>query len=312
VVKASDYREDARNKRVLLAEYSRKRGQISAERQILASSTETDDRLRYLRQYTNGPAYAPVTGYDVTLTGDDASTATQHVGAGATSASFGSLDTGVTYTASVVALNASGESAAGTATVSGTQLTLAADKPQVKYKKKTVLSGTLTNAETGEDLAGRTVTIEARPNDQFTWTVVGTATTAADGSYEVTVKPGMHTAYRAQYAGGGATMPSTSGPATVYVEVSVSLTVSDTTVSEGTTVLFTGKALPNLKHKPVRLERKVGGSWETVFSDELKKNSRYKFFWESDEVGSSRWRVVVPGNDDLFKGTSKIVQVVVS
>jgi penicillin-binding protein A len=63
VVQAGDYRSDPRNQRVLLAEYSRKRGQISAENQILASSTETDDRLRYLRQYTDGPVYAPVTGY---------------------------------------------------------------------------------------------------------------------------------------------------------------------------------------------------------------------------------------------------------
>ncbi len=63
VVQAGDYRTDPRNKRVQLAEYSRKRGQISADRQILASSTETDDRLRYLRQYTDGPTYAPVTGY---------------------------------------------------------------------------------------------------------------------------------------------------------------------------------------------------------------------------------------------------------
>jgi penicillin-binding protein A len=63
VVQAGDYRTDPRNKRVQLAEYSRKRGQIGAEGQILASSTETDDRLRYLRQYTDGPAYAPVTGY---------------------------------------------------------------------------------------------------------------------------------------------------------------------------------------------------------------------------------------------------------
>jgi peptidoglycan glycosyltransferase len=63
VVKAGDYRSDPRNQRVLLAEYSRKRGQISAEGQILASSTETDDRLRYLRQYADGPMYAPVTGF---------------------------------------------------------------------------------------------------------------------------------------------------------------------------------------------------------------------------------------------------------
>ena len=63
VVKASDYRNDPRNQRVLLAEYSRKRGQISAEGQVLARSVETDDRLRYQREYPDGPAYSTVTGY---------------------------------------------------------------------------------------------------------------------------------------------------------------------------------------------------------------------------------------------------------
>jgi penicillin-binding protein A len=63
VVKAGDYRNDPRNQRVLLAEYSRQRGQISADGQVLASSSETNDRLRYLRQYPDGPEYAPITGY---------------------------------------------------------------------------------------------------------------------------------------------------------------------------------------------------------------------------------------------------------
>ncbi len=63
VVKAGDYRNDPRNQRVLLAEYSRQRGQISAEGQVLASSSETGDRLRYQRHYPNGPEYAPITGY---------------------------------------------------------------------------------------------------------------------------------------------------------------------------------------------------------------------------------------------------------
>lgn len=63
VIKADEYRTDSRNQRVLLAEYSRKRGQISAEGQVLASSVETDDRLRYQRQYPDGPVYAPLTGY---------------------------------------------------------------------------------------------------------------------------------------------------------------------------------------------------------------------------------------------------------
>jgi peptidoglycan glycosyltransferase len=63
VVKAGDYRNDPRNQRVLLAEYSRERGQISAAGKVLASSKETGDRLRFQREYPDGLEYAPVTGY---------------------------------------------------------------------------------------------------------------------------------------------------------------------------------------------------------------------------------------------------------
>ena len=63
VVKADDYRNNAGNQRVLLAEYSRKRGQISAGGQVLASSTPSDDRLQYQREYPDGPVFAPITGY---------------------------------------------------------------------------------------------------------------------------------------------------------------------------------------------------------------------------------------------------------
>jgi penicillin-binding protein A len=63
VVKADEYRNNAGNSRVLLAEYSRKRGQISAGVQVLASSKPSDDRLKYQREYPDGPVFAPVTGY---------------------------------------------------------------------------------------------------------------------------------------------------------------------------------------------------------------------------------------------------------
>ncbi len=63
VVKAGDYRDDPRNQRVLLAEYARKRGQLSANGQVFARSVETPDRLRFQRQYPDGPADAAITGY---------------------------------------------------------------------------------------------------------------------------------------------------------------------------------------------------------------------------------------------------------
>ncbi|HWR48095.1 MAG TPA: penicillin-binding protein 2 [Pseudonocardiaceae bacterium] len=63
VVNADTYRTDPRNRRVLLDEYSRQRGQIIAGGLPVASEVETGGQLRFLRTYLNGPLYAPVTGY---------------------------------------------------------------------------------------------------------------------------------------------------------------------------------------------------------------------------------------------------------
>jgi peptidoglycan glycosyltransferase len=64
VIKADSLRDDPRNSRVLLDEYSRQRGQISASGTVLATSIATDDRYKYLRTYPTDPvAFAPVTGF---------------------------------------------------------------------------------------------------------------------------------------------------------------------------------------------------------------------------------------------------------
>jgi len=63
VVSADDYRTDPRNRRVVLNEYSRQRGQIMAGGLSLASSVPTGGEFQYQRQYLDGPLYAPVTGY---------------------------------------------------------------------------------------------------------------------------------------------------------------------------------------------------------------------------------------------------------
>jgi peptidoglycan glycosyltransferase len=63
VFTADGLRTDPRNQRVLLDEYSRQRGQITAGGQLLAYSVATDSRYRFLRVYPNPPAYAPITGF---------------------------------------------------------------------------------------------------------------------------------------------------------------------------------------------------------------------------------------------------------
>jgi peptidoglycan glycosyltransferase len=63
VFTADGLRADPRNQRVLLDEYSRQRGQITAGGQLMAYSVATDSRFRFLRVYPNPAVYAPVTGF---------------------------------------------------------------------------------------------------------------------------------------------------------------------------------------------------------------------------------------------------------
>jgi peptidoglycan glycosyltransferase len=72
VVVAGQYRDDPRNQRSQIDEYSRQRGQITAGGQVLAQSVDSDGRLRYARQYPEGPAFAPVTGFLSTVYGKGA------------------------------------------------------------------------------------------------------------------------------------------------------------------------------------------------------------------------------------------------
>jgi peptidoglycan glycosyltransferase len=62
-IRADSYRNNPANARVLLDEYSRKRGSITVQGVAIADSVKTNDRYKYLRQYPFGAEYAPVTGF---------------------------------------------------------------------------------------------------------------------------------------------------------------------------------------------------------------------------------------------------------
>jgi peptidoglycan glycosyltransferase len=64
VIHGDEYRQNPRNQRTLLNQYSRDRGLIvDAAGNTIAGAKATNDRLKYQRTYANGPLYAPVTGY---------------------------------------------------------------------------------------------------------------------------------------------------------------------------------------------------------------------------------------------------------
>lgn len=63
VINPSAVTQQPGNQRNLLREYSRERGQIVVASSAIATSLTTADVLAYLRQYSNGPQYAAVTGF---------------------------------------------------------------------------------------------------------------------------------------------------------------------------------------------------------------------------------------------------------
>lgn len=62
-VSADELRDNELNQRSIKNSYKVERGSILVDGNPIAYSTPTDDEYRFVRQYTDGPLYAPVTGY---------------------------------------------------------------------------------------------------------------------------------------------------------------------------------------------------------------------------------------------------------
>ena len=56
--RASGYRDNPQNRRILLDDYGRQRGRLVVSGVAIATSVKTSDRLKYLRKYPQGPEYA--------------------------------------------------------------------------------------------------------------------------------------------------------------------------------------------------------------------------------------------------------------
>ena len=62
-VSAEELRDNELNQRSIKNSYKIERGSILVDGNPIAFSTPTDDEFRFIRQYADGPLYAPITGY---------------------------------------------------------------------------------------------------------------------------------------------------------------------------------------------------------------------------------------------------------
>ncbi len=63
VINAQALNDNPRNSRTLIKERSRERGEIKVGNKAVATSEPVDDEFKFLRKYSNGALYAPVTGF---------------------------------------------------------------------------------------------------------------------------------------------------------------------------------------------------------------------------------------------------------
>lgn len=63
VVSADELRSNALNQRSIKNSFNVERGSILIDGEPIAVSTPSDDQYKFTREYSNGPLYAPVTGY---------------------------------------------------------------------------------------------------------------------------------------------------------------------------------------------------------------------------------------------------------
>ena len=183
------------------------------------------------------------------------------------------------------------------------KISLGAAPNPIRYANATTLSGKVT----GSDHAGVSVTLRADPFPVDADTVVGTATTDANGDFQFTgIMPDRNTRYSASAK---TSPPVESAAVDVLVRVRVTLRLGDATPDVGQRVRFFGSAAPQHDGSVVRIQRRrATGSWKTVgltlLRDAGDARSRYSRRLRIRRDGTYRARVIAVDGDHL-SGTSR-------
>ena len=187
------------------------------------------------------------------------------------------------------------------------QVSVAANPLRIAFGGTSTISGKLT----GNDHAGKTITLQ---EDVFPFDVfkaVKTATTNSGGDFSFAVQPGANTRYRAV----AKTSPDvTSGSVLVAVVPRLTLSANDASVSRGTIVTFSGRLTPAHDGRTVLFQRRSStGSWVTlrtvVLQDDGTLRSKYSTSLKVRSTGVYRTVFKADADHGTAKSSGRRVSV---
>jgi len=169
----------------------------------------------------------------------------------------------------------------------------------VDLGKGVTLSGTLSSGPAC--VAGRALVLEWRAGDSVWYATIAQGTTETDGTF-VFPQSQQHTGrYRVTATGAGACEAAVSEPMLVKVRAGVDSTLLAGSLRVGSCVEVTASVAPPKPGQTVELQRRRGGTWQTLETLTLDGASRASatpcFAWE--DVGIAQLRVRWPAQDEL-------------
>jgi GH25 family lysozyme M1 (1,4-beta-N-acetylmuramidase) len=246
-----------------------------------------------------------LTGYDVRVveTGQ-----TQRVGPTGTSAAFGSLVTGHSYTLTVTPRNAVGAGPTTSRTVTPVAPTslVTTGSGSIYLGSAVTYVGTVTNRDSGAPLVGVGVQVFSRALGASTWNLLARMTTDDAGQVRLTRSPTRSTQVRMYYPG-SPSVQSAASLTTTLVRSHITAGLSHHLVARGVPVVLSGSIGPRFSGVIVVRQVWSGGAWRNVATTRTGGAGSYLFRFAVARNSTTYMRTVVAGNHGRAPGYSNQV-----
>lgn len=214
----------------------------------------------------------------------------------------GGLTPGATYTVTVFPYDAAGNfGPATTITMDGANLSRAASPTVATSGTDAVISGTLTNARTGQPLVDENVVLNMCKEPCTQWVNVASGTTSLTGHVALRHTLSRNSQYTLRYAGGETTARG-SRPVSIGVRPQLTSAFNESIINRGERARISGDVKPRMARRTVILQRRVDGVWKPIRKITTSKTS-YGFSVRPAR-GRHAYRVHVSGNVRFLPVTS--------